>query len=741
MSAHPPRGTAAQDADAERHAARAAHREEEEDAPAVSQRQELVSPRQWVAVRALEIVAHARRSATDEEVNTARRELTAQARAALGHSDDDEDDEEAAEGPELDEELEARIEAQAHQDIFTAAPADRKALRVRRHVLERQLEPLTRVRVAADLPAAQRQAIENLSELGVFATDAQEIPSPQVMLHLSSKNALLPGNEVHELVGRDSLAHPTLLERVASRALGLVGLGGGDDGPDLPEDGEEDEEDEDSIGRGGIRIPAHMHARLLKATVVLPPEKRAFGLRTAVNTSGTVGTSDLTLSGSLNGPLGFGERWQIDVKQGADSQSLFDTDSNSLNLQVTVPELLTRRSQSTLALCIDKMHMQESSLAQENKGFSISWAPYSSRHVLRYELTQRHLRAVSERLPEQPAPVAAASAAGSSSSSWWPWRRSSAAAAASPSPSGAAAAAASPPLPVGAAPSAAYPAMMNLARKWREPSPSILATVGGPDGVGHSLKSALHYQYACQSASLDSRGNPSEGWSGALRAEYAGVGGLGDASFVKLEGEGRRFWRLPLLPASWKASVGLGGLTQYVHNLSPARSRVYIGDRLWLGSALTLRGLPVNTCGPRDGADSLGGELSVATAAHLGVELRPGVRGHLFWNGGNLLGLHNDITAKGAAAAAGRVTKPAPQGPEGVGVAGSQVTLPRSAASAGSLAQALWDSSRHSVGAGISCDVGGIRFELHFAKPVSQQPQDHKQGTWPIQFGIGMQWV
>jgi hypothetical protein len=126
----------------------------------------------------------------------------------------------------------------------------------------------------------------------------------------------------------------------------------------------------------------------------------------------------------------------------------------------------------------------------------------------------------------------------------------------------------------------------------------------------------------------------------------------------------------------------------------------------------------------------------------------------VFWNAGNLLGMHNDVkqaAAGVAAASVGRdIGKRLPfQGQEGVArvyppsaVASSSCkTLPRSSTSASHLARALWDSSRHSVGAGVSCDFAGIRFELHAAKVLSQQPQDYKPDQWPIQFGLGLQWV
>jgi hypothetical protein len=177
MSGHPPRGADAADAvaaqRAKAHAADGGDETEEADsfsgAPSspATVRSVAFAPHQRVGLKALEIVAHKRRWVTQEEIDETRSALVEQARAHNrqqrlqlgGGAKDAEDDEEDEDWPT--EEQEKQIEQLARQDVFTASPPSAPGvLRIRRHILERQLEPLARVRTAAEVPAAQQQAVE-----------------------------------------------------------------------------------------------------------------------------------------------------------------------------------------------------------------------------------------------------------------------------------------------------------------------------------------------------------------------------------------------------------------------------------------------------------------------------------------------------------------------------------------------------------------------------------------------------
>jgi outer membrane protein assembly factor BamA len=413
-------------------------------------------------------------------------------------------------------------------------------------------------------------------------------------------------------------------------------------------------------------------------TLTLPPEKTAGGKLGLSTTSESSGRAEMSLSGALTGYAGHAERVEFSLRQGVNSTSWLDLGENSLLLSVSVPEIFTRKSTSAMQVALERHHMPDSSLESLVKGGSVTWAHAGGRHALTASLAHRTLRACSAKMP----------AGGDDSAAG------------------------------GAAPA------------WREPSPSILALASGGVGVGRSLKSSLKYSFA--HTRLDCSASPTRGWSLGASGELAGL--LGDAAFLRVDVDAKRYWQLPLLPRALGASIGVGALGQAVHNLSSRTPRVFVADRLFLGHSLTLRGHAPHAAGPRDGLDALGGELALAGAVHLGFNLPSfeshGLRGGFFWNAGNLLGFQNEV-CKGAGAAAAQPASSAP-------VQGAAI-LPRGA-SLSTITSSFLATTRQSVGFGIRGTVQGARLEFNVAHPLGTQDAP-SAGKWPIEFGIGLQWV
>ena len=612
--------------------------------------------------------------------------------------------------------------------------------------------------------------VQNLRALNLHFTDGGDFGLDLKPLS-HPRDALIPlgelggshlsGNEVRLLGSRKALEHPTWIERLARAAKGglwgaAAKVGLADDEDD--DDDEEEDEDQHEHGRtvrGGL---GSMPERPLpfKLTVLLPPEKRSPYLRLGVQTAASANLrGERQLDVGFPNLLGFGDRWSLKVQQGLDA-SLFDLKDTSLHGSVTVPDMLTVGSSNELSVHVEKHPLPDSSMQQEVRSAQFRWAPRGAKHSLVYTIAQRDLQAVSTRLPDEQiivpathAPVANAAAAP--------------AAAAPAAPASGFLHAARSRLPSwlvapagafgggGAVPGAAH--VVSQAR-WREPSPSVCAMVSGGAGCSRSLKSSLKYSFEHLSASMDSAATPTQGWSAAASAELAGIAGIGDAKFLRIETEAKRFF--PLLRGGtgktafaneWDLSFGVGGLAQYVHSLSSPSAagggaspsgdgRVFFSDRVFLGHSLSLRGFPPNACGPHDGRDALGGELALATAAHLDFNIpgfkAQGLRANLFWNAGNLIGLHHRPEPAAAPAAQGPAVPPL------------AATLPRSS-SLSTLATHFLASTRQSVGFGISAplSMGGpnARFEFNFVRPIASQPHDQVKGQWPVQFGIGVQWI
>ncbi|KAI3626661.1 hypothetical protein CBS14141_000662 [Malassezia furfur] len=210
-----------------------------------------------------------------------------------------------------------------------------------------------------------------------------------------------------------------------------------------------------------------------------------------------------------------------------------------------------------------------------------------------------------------------------------------------------------------------------------------------------SFKSALTY-----SAELDTRDDPfmtttGSYWRGML--EYAGLGG--DTSFVKSEGYAtlaRAFGQ------GWAWSVGARAGWMHTLDGRPA----CLSDRFMLGGPTDVRMFRLNSLGPREAYDSLGGDAYWAAGASL---LAP-IPARADWP----LKLH-------AFANAGQLTQ-------------AQSYLPGTPASYTELLQ-----PSASMGLGLLFQQGPVRLELNFGLPVLARRSDGTRKG--LQFGIGLEFL
>ncbi|KAJ3294022.1 hypothetical protein HK104_004013 [Borealophlyctis nickersoniae] len=147
---------------------------------------------------------------------------------------------------------------------------------------------------------------------------------------------------------------------------------------------------------------------------------------------------------------------------------------------------------------------------------------------------------------------------------------------------------------------------------------------------GHSLKSAVSHTFT-----RDRRDDPmlpTQGHYVKTTQEIAGLGG--DVQFAKGEVEGQYAFPLGLgfsVTSSLRAGLVLPWKGQGTR----------INDRFTLGGPLTIRGFRQSGIGPKDHADTVGGDAFWAAGLSLFTPLpylvdKP-IKGHLFVNGGSLI--------------------------------------------------------------------------------------------------------
>jgi hypothetical protein len=223
---------------------------------------------------------------------------------------------------------------------------------------------------------------------------------------------------------------------------------------------------------------------------------------------------------------------------------------------------------------------------------------------------------------------------------------------------------------------------------------------------GPSLTHSLSWEVRTNGEHLDDRFQPTAGFDWFSKMEVAGP--PGDIGFAKAQG-GASF-HIPILAEGALAVHGTcsGGFLQALDFKGLCKPPT-ISDRFFVGGPMSLRGFLPAGIGPRStsgvsssavspGGDSLGGTFyytaslsaSVAVPGALG---QYGVRGFSFVNAGTVVGTTNDIPL-----------------------------------------QAILNSTRTSVGAGISAATPMGRFEATYAWPLRYGPRDARRN---MQFGFG----
>lgn len=164
------------------------------------------------------------------------------------------------------------------------------------------------------------------------------------------------------------------------------------------------------------------------------------------------------------------------------------------------------------------------------------------------------------------------------------------------------------------------------------------ASLGIQRQSGHSIKSSLSHLYT-----FDNRNDPFLSTTGhylKFFQELAGFGG--DAQHYKVEGEGQ-FSRVfhNGFGYSLTSQVGL------IRSLNRQKAPLFC-DRFQLGGPVSIRAFRYNSLGPKDGLDSLGGDLYYALGASLFAPIpsKPEwpLKLHSFFNAGQLIQLDPKIS-------------------------------------------------------------------------------------------------
>ncbi|KAJ2514275.1 hypothetical protein GGI11_003554 [Coemansia sp. RSA 2049] len=267
---------------------------------------------------------------------------------------------------------------------------------------------------------------------------------------------------------------------------------------------------------------------------------------------------------------------------------------------------------------------------------------------------------------------------------------------------------------VGVAYRAAGPAAHDLAYSlaWRslgslgaDASPTLRAE------AGHSLKSAVRHTVAIDTR--DSARAPSRGSLLRLTSEAAAA--PGDARFVKARVEVQT--NQPL-GAGFVVSSALqaGVLWPLGLRASP------LADRFFLGGAASVRGFHLHGIGPRDGGDSIGGDVFYAAGVSLltppPFAAAPALRGHVWANAGQLALLDARGLLRSSASRGG-----------GGGLAASL-------AAAAPEARRFLVSPSAAVGVGLVYNHPVVRAELSLCLPIAAAPTDRPKPG--LQFGLGL---
>lgn len=253
--------------------------------------------------------------------------------------------------------------------------------------------------------------------------------------------------------------------------------------------------------------------------------------------------------------------------------------------------------------------------------------------------------------------------------------------------------------------------------------------------AGDSMKSAITYTFT-----RDLRDNPMLPQSGYLVkavTELAGVGPLrGDVAFSKSEVEVGGALPVPLPGVSSnRTGISIGGGLRFglLYPLglgwSPKNEAIpsLINDRFQLGGPNDVRGFKIGGLGPRDGNDSVGGDVFAAGSVNLLLPLpRTGVdsplRLQIFANGGRLVAMQPKTTAREKES-------------KGLAMAPSAVRSGMSRA----LGEMIHGLPSVSAGVGLVYAHPIARFELNFSLPLVMRRGE--QGRKGLQVGVGINFL
>lgn len=207
-----------------------------------------------------------------------------------------------------------------------------------------------------------------------------------------------------------------------------------------------------------------------------------------------------------------------------------------------------------------------------------------------------------------------------------------------------------------------------------------MASMSIREAAGPSVKSALSHTFTC-----DTRDDPFASTRGSflkLKQEYAGLGG--DAHFIKAEQEGsisrwlgggysasltaRSGFLLPLSSASSSSSRSSLGSSSSSSPSPTGAAKSLFPDRYHLGGPTSVRHFRLNSLGPKDVGDHLGGDAYYALGASLLTPFRvpalwrgaaamrategggswwsnENLKGHVWLNAGKLIGTGQPLSS------------------------------------------------------------------------------------------------
>jgi len=164
------------------------------------------------------------------------------------------------------------------------------------------------------------------------------------------------------------------------------------------------------------------------------------------------------------------------------------------------------------------------------------------------------------------------------------------------------------------------------------------------ESAGASLKSSLSHTLL-----VDTRDDKMAATRGAYVKIYQELAGLalgGDVSFYKAEAEGQMSRGI-----GRGLSISLAARSGLLWGLGPGKTS--FSDRFQLGGPTSVRNFRANSMGPRDGADSIGGELYYSAGLSVMSDIyspKTGkplpLKAHYWVNAGRLDGVDRDVPLK-----------------------------------------------------------------------------------------------